>query len=236
MSGDAFRWSILAIVVVAASGVLYDHYLQTRPCAVPIHFASEAVAPQFKTTSDSLVDDARAAAAIWNTAEGKILFVYDPQATLKINLVFDEREASAILGRQIAEQQATLEAERESLEALQAQCVANRAFCSGSLAGAVSSYNADVASFNAKVEQYNQTSGRTFEQGQYIRDKAGERINVFEFIGTDQLERVLAHEFGHALGLEHNSDPKAIMYEKNESGSLTPTQADLTSLRALCGG
>ncbi len=99
----------------------------------------------------------------------------------------------------------------------------------------VESYNANVARLNAVAEEYNQSTGHTFEQGEYVRDSAGERINIFEFIGMTQLERVLAHEFGHAIGLDHNDDSKSIMFAKNESGNLVPTQSDLAALKAVCG-
>ncbi len=99
----------------------------------------------------------------------------------------------------------------------------------------VESYNANVARLNAVAEEYNQNTGHIFEQGEYVRDSSGERINIFEFIGTTQLERVFAHEFGHAIGLDHNSDPKSIMFAQNESGNLVPTKADLAALQAVCG-
>lgn len=99
----------------------------------------------------------------------------------------------------------------------------------------VESYNANVVRMNAVAEEYNQSTGHTFEQGEYVRDSAGQRISIFEFIGTTQLERVLAHEFGHAIGLDHNSDPKSIMFAKNESGNLVPTATDLAALNAVCG-
>ena len=121
-------------------------------------------------------------------------------------------------------EQKTLAAERESLNAL-----------SDSLKSRVALYNASVTALNNEVRRYNQSTGRTFEQGQYVQDSAGERINVFTFVGAIQLKRVLAHEFGHAIGLDHNDDSKSIMFAKNESGNLIPTSADLSALRSLCG-
>ena len=99
----------------------------------------------------------------------------------------------------------------------------------------VASFNTSVATLNAVTSEYNQNTGHTFEQGKYVRDSTGERISIFEFIGMAQLQRVLAHEFGHAIGLDHNSDPKSIMFAKNESGNLVPTQSDLSALKAVCG-
>ena len=99
----------------------------------------------------------------------------------------------------------------------------------------VAAYNASVAALNTAAEQYNKNAGHVFEQGEYVRDASGERISIFEFIGTTQLKRVLTHEFGHAIGLDHNDDPKSIMFAQNESGNLIPTKADLSALQAVCG-
>ena len=49
-------------------------------------------------SSATLLTDAEAAAAIWDKAAGKSVLAYDPEATLKINLIYDAREASARLG------------------------------------------------------------------------------------------------------------------------------------------
>ena len=99
----------------------------------------------------------------------------------------------------------------------------------------VAIYNASVDALNAVVAEYNKSAGHTFKEGEYVQDASGKRINIFEFVGNTQLERVLAHEFGHSIGLGHNSNPQSIMYAQNESGNLTPTANDLAALRAICG-
>jgi Matrixin len=74
-----------------------------------------------------------------------------------------------------------------------------------------------------------------FQEGVYVRDASGERIDIFEFGTRKQLLRVLAHEFGHALGLDHLENPLAIMYKRNQATNETLTKDDLGALRKLCG-
>jgi len=45
---------------------------------------------------------------------------------------------------------------------------------------------------------------------------------------------VLAHEMGHALGLEHVADAQAIMYKINQGKRLSLTEDDIAALNAQC--
>lgn len=88
---------------------------------------------------------------------------------------------------------------------------------------------------NTKVNEYNENVGHDFDQGNYIQDKEGKRINIFEFTNSVELKRLLAHEFGHALSLDHVENPESIMYSYNIGDAFKLTAEDTAALRTRCG-
>jgi hypothetical protein len=90
---------------------------------------------------------------------------------------------------------------------------------------------------NLNVKAYNTvgtSAGEQFDEGEYVEDASGTRINVYQFNNEGQLVRVLEHELGHALGLGHVIDPKAIMYYLNEGTNEKLTASDISELKAIC--
>jgi hypothetical protein len=101
----------------------------------------------------------------------------------------------------------------------------------------VAKLNASAKEVNATVETYNDVStsaGEAFDEGEYIYDQTGERINIYQYSDGIKLDRVLAHEFGHALDLGHVGNNQSIMYYLNSGSNFELTQEDIGELIRVC--
>lgn len=88
---------------------------------------------------------------------------------------------------------------------------------------------------NINVDVHNERFGeaREFDQGEYTDSK----INIYQFDAVSDLRLVMAHEFGHALSLEHVENPKSIMYylmEKQDLNNPALTEEDKKALLKRC--
>jgi predicted Zn-dependent protease len=92
-------------------------------------------------------------------------------------------------------------------------------------------YNFDIVNYRDE----NNRLGTEFCEGNYTSKDGKQTITIYQFDNGGRLVRVLAHEFGHALGLIHNNSREAIMYRLNQSDSLELAPADIAALKARCG-
>jgi uncharacterized phage infection (PIP) family protein YhgE len=95
--------------------------------------------------------------------------------------------------------------------------------------------NAAVEDYNKSVNDFNDrySDDREFTQGDYT----GDAIHIYQYDDGDELRRVLAHEFGHALSLAHVDDEEAIMHfvmEGDRTG-LVLRYDDLAEYHRTCG-
>lgn len=286
---------VLIMTMAACGSFFYGTY--TPLCYVPVTYRLGELDARFNLSTDEAKKHLADAAAVWETAVGQGLFVYDESSDFPVNFIFDDRqertiaeeakraaldqkestsETVATLYKKLTTEYerkkvaftadstayeaklarfnkkvagyndaggappaefAALKTEEKKLAAIGGELQVRTATLAKLAAdiNAVSERgNALISQYNAGVADYNHDFGAPdeFTQGDY----KGTNINIYKFSNPKELERVLAHEFGHALGVGHVEGTASIMYYLMEKQPETPVLSpeDTAALSAVC--
>lgn len=131
-----------------------------------------------------------------------------------------------------------LEKQRENLDAFSIAIESKRKKLN-ELVGTINTLVAEeknvVALYNKEVTTFENIHGQAkeFDQGVYT----GKEINIYQYNEESDLVLVLAHELGHALGLNHVENSESIMYylmAKQNLDDIKPSEQDLQALDFIC--
>ena len=236
---------VLACIIAGTTYYSWDNWkyflFPPIPCKQVIIYSIGSFDQRFGIDQKRLRDAAEEAEKVWENAVGKDLFSYDIEArgdsvkSLKINLIYDYRqETTKNLGSietSIAKYKEKYDKLKKEYDALIAKSLLNDANKKAR------ELNELADKMNVKVDAFNEigeSAGDEFNEGEYILDEKGSRINIYQFGNPAELRRLLEHEMGHALGLGHVDDPDAVMYRLNSSANEKLTMDDLQELRSVC--
>lgn len=257
-----FRAGLLATLCV----LVYAVYPRST-CERTLAYGVGKLDPRFGVSAEQVRAAAEQAAGLWNEATGRPVFRYDPQAPFAVNLRYDERQPRALAVKQeqqrIQSDDAELKDVQGRFEALKAAYESDgrtyeREVLAWKLAGSppeqwgrldaerrqlnaqaqqlnfmIGQMRPAAQSLNSEVAALNSQAGKPFDRGVFT----GDRIDVFQFDDPKDLALILAHEFGHALSVEHVQDPRAVMYYlRNDQNfkELALTDADKKGLELAC--
>jgi predicted Zn-dependent protease len=253
----------LLVLAVLIGGSAYYAYAN-RPCAQTIYYKIGTFNTQFGISQSDFLADAQQAASLWNNEAGHALLAYSAEnssgvttGTMPLNLIYDTRQQQTNIGESISQQEDALGTEKAQVATLQSQYdAAKQQYESDQAAGKdiptlnseaaslntlaaqiqsqVDALNAKIDVVNANANAFNSQAGTNFEEGEFVEAYGSSHIDLYEFKNNTQLIRLMAHEFGHSLGLDHNTNPDAIMYPENIATNLSLSTEDKAELQARC--
>lgn len=134
------------------------YYQETAPCRNPIVYDIGDFNPRFNISKDKFLKTIKEAETVWEKDSSEELFIYQPGAKFKINLVFDDRQSKTIEATQSKQEIEKTRAQYDSM-------VIDYKAMSANYNRALDAYNYDISVFEAKLNDYNRQVSEINKRG-----------------------------------------------------------------------
>ena len=118
------------------------------PCSKTLEYSIGEIDPRFNIDSASLLKIIEEAQGLWSDQLGRKAFSYNPDASFKINLIFDERQMQSNDVDALKENLEQLESSQNKISSQYDSLIA-------SYKKALENYNASVLKYEKQLKQYN---------------------------------------------------------------------------------
>ncbi len=150
-------WLVVILICTGAYG--YFYFSHKKPCDSPIKYKLGSFDAHFGITQKTFLDDISQATTIWQKSAGKKLFEYNPNGSLVINLVYDERQQTtqqnAVLQADVNKIAGSADAVKQQYLSLEQQYKALQT----EYASQLNTFNQDQSSYNSEVQYWNNKGG-----------------------------------------------------------------------------
>lgn len=150
------------------------------PCWQPISYQIDRVDPEFNLSKADLLAALEDAEAIWEGPTGRNLFRSKPNGGLKINLIYDSRQAATeklnVLGVAVEGTRASYEEIKARYQTLLSEYQTNRA----ALEARVAEFEIRKRTYQSKVEEWNRKGGapkRVFDEMNREKDDLNTEVD-----------------------------------------------------------
>lgn len=162
------EWSLLFVLVVGGIGLWENIPL---PCAPPLPYSLGQLDPRFNISKDEFLKDTVQAGSVWEVADGRTLFRYDPEAPFTINLIYDERQQRSIDAKKLEASREKTQTAQQSLAERQTQVLAGYEKEKHEYQTLLVSFDAQAAAYNAEVSRWNNQGGAPADVVSKLQDE-----------------------------------------------------------------
>lgn len=96
----------------------------------------------------------------------------------------------------------------------------------------VNRYNELVVYINSLITKSNSLGAKKFTEGKFT--PRTNTIDIYQYTDLIKLRRVITHELGHVLGINHNDNMRSIMYAVNSATTTELSAEDIQALLEVC--